>query len=353
MATTPKGYTPNLKVTSPWGLALGIAIVVIIGLLLAGLPQEWRTQEGILGTSASLMADLTILAYLLLLIPMMLAGFVFARNKQFVPHHQVVMTTIIIANWGLIAFIMANSLRGTLDAEVSDTTAYRFLPLLHAAFGVSAQILGTYLVVRMWFEDELPAWAKLQKIKPAMRLTLAGWLIAASLGIITYITWYDPFSSAETDVTPATTPEATEPADAMSATEAVVPAETEAAVPIETEAVEAAETEAAAPIETEAAAPIETESAEAVETEAVEYNDLENYGSTTQDSEPVATEEPAETEEALATTTPTLRPSNTPRPTNTQRPSLTATDSGPTQAPTNTPRPTNTQRPTRTPTAAN
>ena len=44
-----------------------------------------RLQPGLLGTGASLLADLTLLAYLLLIVPGMLAGFVFARRKHFEP----------------------------------------------------------------------------------------------------------------------------------------------------------------------------------------------------------------------------------------------------------------------------
>lgn len=378
MSSKPKGYIPNLKVTSAWGLGFGIIILIIIGVLLSGMPQDWRVDEGILGTSAPLMSDLSVLAYILLLIPMMLAGFVFARNKQFVPHHQVVMTAIVILNWGLISFVMAASLRDTLKYETTDNTAYRFLPLIHAAFGLTAQVIGTYLVARMWFEDELPAWAKIKKIKPLMRTTLACWLIAAALGVTTYVTWYDPFSdNAADDVTPASTPEATQEAESTAepaatedvaataepvATEDVAataePIATEAVVvtaePVETEDIVV--TEAAEPVETEdveeTQEPVETE--EPAETEEVEYNDLGNYGN----SDPVATEsieivetEPVETEEAIPTATPTIIPTNTPRPSRT--PTFTPTNSGPTLPATNTPRPTNTQRPTRVPTSSN
>ena len=85
---------------------LGI-LVAIIALLVLGLPQDWRTDEGLLDTGAPLMADLTVLAYVLLLVPGMVVGFVFARQKRFVPYHQVTMTAILLLNWGLIAFIMA------------------------------------------------------------------------------------------------------------------------------------------------------------------------------------------------------------------------------------------------------
>src|SRR5688572_14416313 len=108
MATPAPKYKPNLKITSSWGLLMIGIIAAIVVLLVLELPQDWRSfeNEGFLGTGASLMSDITLLAYIFLLVPLMLFGFAFAVRKQFVPNHQVVMTTILLLNWGLIAFIM-------------------------------------------------------------------------------------------------------------------------------------------------------------------------------------------------------------------------------------------------------
>ena len=206
----PKGYVPNLTLFTVCG-GLMIAIIVLIAVALAiGFPTDWRTEEGFLGTGASRMSDMTVIAYIILLVPLMLTGFTFARLKRFVPHHQVVMTLIVLFNWGLISFIMAASLRDVVDVEGLDSTDYRLLPIVHMLFGLTAQVVGTYLVIRMWFEESLPAALKIRKIKPFMRFTLACWLIAAALGITTYVTWYDPFSDDTDTITPVVTPEATE-----------------------------------------------------------------------------------------------------------------------------------------------
>lgn len=245
----PKGYVPNLTLFTAWGAVMVAIIAVIVILHIVGLPKDWRTTEGFLGTGASRMADLTLLAYILLLVPMMLTGFAFARNKKFVPHHQVMMTTLVLVNWGLISFIMANSF-SRIGGDIPDNLDDRFytLPAVHFLFGFTAQVVGSYLVIRMWFEDSLPGWFKVRKIKRVMRFTLACWLIAATLGVLTYLTWYEPFSDDDdTDITPAATPEVTEdPPQTASpeATQAVTPA----ATPQATEEVIA--TEEAAPTET-------------------------------------------------------------------------------------------------------
>jgi hypothetical protein len=105
-----------------------------------------------------------------------------------------------------------------------------------------AQWLGTYLVIRMWFEKQLPSWFKVRRIKRLMRTTLVLWLITAALGITIYVTWYVTGSAAGDGGEPVATPEVTATADQVD--EALGPAETAEA---ETEDVEPTE---AAPEET-------------------------------------------------------------------------------------------------------
>jgi uncharacterized membrane protein YozB (DUF420 family) len=185
------------------------------------------TQPGILGTQASLASDLSLLAYLLLLVPLMLLGFAFARRKMFVPHHKIVMTLIVALNWVLIALIMAVSYRDGVAPYLSTslTDPRVLLPTLHLIIGGIAQILGTYLVLRMWLEDILPAWLKVKRIKRYMRLTLAMWLVTAALGVIIYLMFYPIGTRAGA---PSEAPVVTAEPDA-SAIQTVEPAVTEEA----------------------------------------------------------------------------------------------------------------------------
>ncbi len=154
--------------------------------------MDLRTQPGFLGTGANMLADLTLLAYVVLIMPAMLVGFYFARRKLFDTHHKPVMTAIMLINWVLIGFLMiASYVQGVLPelpSRFSDPVYV--LPTLHLIIGGAAQIMATYLVIRMWFERQLPAWFKVANIKRYMRFTLAGWLIAALLGVGIYVTWY-------------------------------------------------------------------------------------------------------------------------------------------------------------------
>ncbi|MDX2161638.1 MAG: hypothetical protein SF162_09960 [bacterium] len=173
--------------------------------------MDLRLQPGILNTGASLMADLTLLAYILLIVPGMLVGFVFARRKMFEPYHKLTMTTITLINWVLIALVMAVSYAQYVAPQVPAglNRAFYLLPTLHLVTGAAAQLLGTYLVIRMWFEKQLPAALKVVNIKRYMRLTLALWLITALLGGMLYAAWYlMPDSAQGQAVPPAATEEA-------------------------------------------------------------------------------------------------------------------------------------------------
>ncbi|MBI5671112.1 MAG: hypothetical protein HZC41_24210 [Chloroflexi bacterium] len=192
-----------------------------------------RVQPGFLGTGASLMSDLSLLAYVLLIAPAMLVGFVFARRRLLRPHHKGVMTTITLVNWVLILYLMLFSYsRGVVPGLSRFTQPAIFLPTIHLLFGGAAQLLATYLVYRMWREDAQVAAARkrgeqdvsrywFRPAKPLMRTTLGLWLLTVILGVATYFAFYvtpparagDPLEAtpeatpAVTEAAPAATPE--------------------------------------------------------------------------------------------------------------------------------------------------
>jgi uncharacterized membrane protein YozB (DUF420 family) len=194
---------------------------------------------GFLGTGASLLADLTLLAYVLLIMPGMILGFIFARQGYHRPRHKWLMIGITVANWALIIFLMmATFLFDVAPNVASQPGNPRYsIPSVHALFGIPAQLLATYIVIRMLIEDYQVARAKARgekdlskywfKIaKPVMRLTLLLWILTASLGIVTYLTRYNVIVLPGTQVVePVQTPEAVPP---PAATEDVpAPASTE------------------------------------------------------------------------------------------------------------------------------
>jgi uncharacterized membrane protein YozB (DUF420 family) len=205
--------------------------------------MDLRADPGFLGTGASMMADLTLLAYILLIVPVMLVGFVFARRKMFVPHHRLIMTLLIAINWLLIGFLMINSYTQSVLPSLADnlTNPVYFLPTIHLITGAIAQFLGTYLVIRMWFENQLPDWFKVRRIKRYMRLTLGLWLVTAALGVLIYFTWYSSSPAvADSAADPVATPEVT-PDTQAAPNPAETPEVREADEPVETPEAEAPE----------------------------------------------------------------------------------------------------------------
>jgi uncharacterized membrane protein YozB (DUF420 family) len=177
------------------------------------------TEPGFLNTGASLLADLTLVAYIVLILPALVIGLFFARRKMFEPHHKVVMTAITLFNWVLIIFVMAASYSQHVKPQIPENLGQPvyLIPTIHAITGGLAQLLATYLVLRMWFEKSLPSWFKVQNIKLFMRATLALWLITTLLGVALYITWYTGGEPAGDEVPPpVATEEAAAPVDADS-----------------------------------------------------------------------------------------------------------------------------------------
>ena len=201
--------------------------------------------QGFLGTGASMLADITLLAYVLLIVPAMLAGLYFARAGYHRPRHKWTMIIVTVVNWVLIIFLMMVAFRTDVApnlGEGSGNPRY-FLPAVHALFGAPAQLLATFIVLRMLWEDRQVAQAKkrgetdLQKYwfkaaKWMMWLTLVLWLVTSVLGVISYLTRYNVIGlpggavsapAATQEVEEVETPVATDEIPAPAATEEVPP----------------------------------------------------------------------------------------------------------------------------------
>jgi uncharacterized membrane protein YozB (DUF420 family) len=219
--------------------------------------NPYLEPQGFLGTGASLLADVTLVAYLLLIIPAMLVGLVYARRGKHRPHHKWLMTAITLINWILIVFLMFAAYRFDIAGNIAaqPTNTRYLLPTLHGLLGIPAQLLATFVIWRMFREDSQVARAKrrgekdtsiywFKRAKPVMWLTLVLWLATATLGVFSYFTRYDviPAYALSVDIVAP-----------MATDELLPPAETpEAPVVTEEAATGTDETlSSAAPIETE------------------------------------------------------------------------------------------------------
>ncbi len=206
--------------------------------------------QGFLGTGASLLADLTLLAYLFLLVPAMLVGYSYARRGKHRPNHRNIMMSITAINWLLILFLMIVAYRFDVAENIAahPTNPRYLLPAIHGLLGLTAQVLATYVIYRMLREDFLvgramrrgePNQARFwfRQAKPVMRVVLILWLATSLIGIFNYLFRYDilpPVLAQNPSAAPALTPEATPEINGPLATEAAAPVET-AKAPLATE----------------------------------------------------------------------------------------------------------------------
>jgi uncharacterized membrane protein YozB (DUF420 family) len=148
-----------------------------------------RISTGFLGTEASLAADIALVSYIFLIVPAMIGGFFLARRTSYF-YHQMLMTSIVIINWIIIAYLMVYAYNQTIVAKIPEHLGEinYLLPTIHMVTGLAAQILGTNLVLQLWLGPMWPL--RLEPFKRWMRLTLVLWLLTAALGIIYYLIVY-------------------------------------------------------------------------------------------------------------------------------------------------------------------
>jgi uncharacterized membrane protein YozB (DUF420 family) len=168
--------------------------------------MDYLEPQGFLGTGASLLADLTLLAYILLIVPGMIVGYVFAKQGKHRPHHKWAMIIVTVVNWLLIFFLMIVAYRFDVVANITEQpgNARYLMPTIHGILGLVAQLLATYIIYRMLREDSQVAQAKARgeskeqlrkywflNAKPFMRVTLLLWLATALLGVFNYLIRYE------------------------------------------------------------------------------------------------------------------------------------------------------------------
>ena len=125
-----------------------------------------------------------------------LLGYVFSCFKMFVPYHQIITTLAVIASWPIFLFLMTIVSCFFVPTALKDLGKPDvYFPLFYLCFGGISLILGTLLVLSMWFEKQrIFAW-HFKSIRFSMRLILACWLMAAILDLCTYLCWFvSPFT---------------------------------------------------------------------------------------------------------------------------------------------------------------
>jgi uncharacterized membrane protein YozB (DUF420 family) len=141
--------------------------------------------DGLLGTSASLRSDLSLVLTVVFATAAAFGG-IRARQKRFSTHCPV-MPVAALLNWIPVLLVMIPTWIGVVTGNKTLATGLLGrVPVLHGMLGGVTQLLMTYTVTRMrWIErlpPKRPIWL--------MRTTLTLWLLTVIGGLAVYVISY-------------------------------------------------------------------------------------------------------------------------------------------------------------------
>jgi plastocyanin len=127
----------------------------------------------------------------------LLVGMWLARRRRF-GWHQACQTTVVALNLALTAVVMVPSFRIQRIAShalAHPGNGYYSIALIHALVGTVGIALAVWVVLGA-STGLLPEALRLRRYKLWMRTTLAVWLAALGLGLLTYRIWYGVAAAA-------------------------------------------------------------------------------------------------------------------------------------------------------------
>ena len=144
--------------------------------------------KGFLGTGATFEADVNLVVQLLMA-GALAAGVVLARGKRY-RAHGICQTTVLLLNLLMIGLVMWPSFR-RVNPRLPKLLhkAYYAAPMIHAALGITAEVLGLYIVL-VAGTNVLPAWLRFTNWKRWMRTEFVLWIVVVISGLWTYYAWY-------------------------------------------------------------------------------------------------------------------------------------------------------------------
>ena len=145
--------------------------------------------KGFLGTGATFEADVNLVVQLLMA-GALVAGVILARRKRY-RAHGICQTTVLFLNLLMIGLVMWPSFRRQVNPSLPKLLhkAYYAAPMIHAALGITAELLGLYIVL-VAGTDVLPAWLRFRNWKLWMCTELVLWFVVVISGLWTYYAWY-------------------------------------------------------------------------------------------------------------------------------------------------------------------
>ena len=145
--------------------------------------------KGFLGTGATFEADVNLVVQLVMGMALV-AGVVLAKQQHY-RAHGICQTTVMLLNLLMIGLVMWPSFRRQVNPRLLKLPhkAYYAAPMIHAALGITAELLGLYIVL-VAGTNVLPEWLRFRNWKRWMRTEFVLWLIVVISGMGTYYAWY-------------------------------------------------------------------------------------------------------------------------------------------------------------------
>jgi plastocyanin/uncharacterized membrane protein YozB (DUF420 family) len=172
MNPSPVPIKKKNRYTHLWIL---IGITIALGIIAVVLGVQLKVP-GFLGTRATTGAGLAVIFEIAGLIALWI-GRGLARKKDFY-HHQRVQTAVLLFNLDVILFVMVVTFsQQVIGPGAAPNDPVVPIEILHGLSGVLLQLLGLYIVVRMWFEKILPQWFLFKNFRLLMLTTLFWWTL--------------------------------------------------------------------------------------------------------------------------------------------------------------------------------
>jgi uncharacterized membrane protein YozB (DUF420 family) len=147
-------------------------------------------MPGLLGTKASVPADIALLLEIVILI-ILLVGRIYVKRKE-LKRHGLIMATAVVLHGASILLVMIPSFGRFLDVAAVDILSLGLVGviiiLVHVPLGLLAEALGILLVVQ-WRLRPSPEMA-CAKRRRLMQPLLGLWFFSLVLGIAIYAIYY-------------------------------------------------------------------------------------------------------------------------------------------------------------------
>ena len=153
-------------------------------IVLSSLPVK-----GFLGTGATFEADFNLVVQLAMAAALV-AGVFLAKQGRY-KAHGICQTTVLLLNLVMIGLVMWPGFRRQAIPRSLSVLhrSYYAAPLVHAALGMTAELLGLYIVL-VAGTNVLPMWLRFTNWKLWMRTEFVLWFVVIISGMGTYYAWY-------------------------------------------------------------------------------------------------------------------------------------------------------------------